>query len=100
MMSVLSTTSHRRRFPWRAVLWGAALLLLALPWVAMRFTPAVRWDLGDFVVFGAMLGIAGGAMEGIARLATDGLSRWFALGGIVLGFLAVWAEMAVGLGWR
>lgn len=86
-----------RHFPWRTTLWGAAALLLALPWLAMPFTAQVRWDLGDFVVFGAMLGMAGGAMEGIAGLTTDRRSRRCACAGIVLGFLLVWAQLAVGV---
>ena len=86
-----------RGFPWRAALWGAAALLLALPWVAMQVTAEVRWNLGDFVVFGAMLAVAGGAMEGIARLAPNRRSRGFACAGVVLGFLLVWAQLAVGV---
>ena len=44
--------------PWARVLrplsWGGALALLALPWVAMRFTDEVVWTGGDFALFGAM----------------------------------------------
>ena len=45
--------------PWVRVLrplaWGGALVLLAAPWVAMRFTDQVAWSGGDFAVFGALL---------------------------------------------
>ena len=50
-----------RLFRW--VMWGGAALLLALPLVAMQFTSEVNWTASDFVVMGAMLGIAAGTVE-------------------------------------
>lgn len=94
-MNVLTT--ERRRFPWRAAMWGAAAVLLVLPWVAMQFTAEMRWDLGDFVIFGAMLVIACGAFEGVVRLTPDRRSRWLAGTVIAVVFLLVWAELAVGI---
>jgi hypothetical protein len=91
------THCHRRSPPWRAVLWGAALLLLLLPWVAMQFSGEIDWDLGDFVVFGGMLVLACGSFELAARFITSRRYRWWAGGAIVLAFLLVWAELAVGL---
>ena len=48
----------RRTNPFGALVWGGAACLLALPWVAMRFTRDVQWTGSDFLVFGAMLLVA------------------------------------------
>lgn len=82
---------------WRVALWGSALVLLTLPWVAMQITAEVHWDLGDFVVFGAMLVIACSTLEGIVRLTTDRRLRLWSTAAIALVFLLVWAELAVGI---
>jgi len=82
---------------WRATLWTVAALLLATPWVAMRFTDEVRWNAMDFLVFGGMLLMAGGLVEIVVRLSRR---RIVVLGAVVLAgasFLLLWAELAVGL---
>jgi peptidoglycan/LPS O-acetylase OafA/YrhL len=82
---------------WRVALWTFAALLLATPWVAMRFTDEVRWDAMDFLVFGAMLLMAGGLVELVVRLSRR---RIVVLGAVALvgaAFLLVWAELAVGV---
>lgn len=89
--------TSRPVLPWRVVFWGAAAVLLVLPWVAMQFTQEVRWDLADFAVFGGMLVIAGGAFEAAARLMPNRGARWAAGVAIALAFLLVWAELAVGI---
>jgi hypothetical protein len=93
----MNVPTQRRLLPWRAALWGAAALLLLLPWVAMQFTAEVRWDLGDFILFGAMLVAACGAFEIVARVTADRRQRWLAGAAIVAVFLLVWAELAVGI---
>lgn len=94
-MNAVPTT--RPVLPWRVVFWGAAAVLLVLPWVAMQFTQEVRWDLADFAVFGGMLVIAGGAFEAAMRLTTSRVARWVTGAAIALAFLLVWAELAVGI---
>lgn len=82
---------------WRIGLWALAGLLLAAPWVAMRFSTAVAWDALDFLVFGALLGLAGGLVEIAVRISR---SRRFVIAAVlVVGacFLAIWAELAVGI---
>ncbi|MDR7335522.1 hypothetical protein [Roseateles asaccharophilus] len=91
------TSSPLQPAAWRMALWGAAVVLLLLPWVAMQFTTEVSWDLGDFVVFGAMLAIAGGALEGIVRLTPHRRARLWAAAAVALVFLLIWAELAVGI---
>ncbi|WP_431102449.1 hypothetical protein [Roseateles noduli] len=87
----------RRSPSWRLALWGGALLLLVLPWAAMQVTAEVRWDLADFLVFGVMLAVACGAFEAAVRLTADRRRRWWAGAAILVVFLLVWAELAVGI---
>lgn len=93
----MNIPTHRPRPSWRIVLWSAAGLLLLLPWVAMQFTDEMRWDGGDFVLFGGMLMLACGALEVALRLTADRRKRWLAGGAVLAVFLLVWAELAVGL---
>jgi hypothetical protein len=85
------------RFPWRAVGWGGAAALLALPFAAMQFTREVDWTGSDFAVFAAMLLAAGIPIE----LAVRANSSWAYRGGVALAslgaFLTVWANLAVGI---
>lgn len=81
----------------RLVLWGSALCLLLLPLIAMQFTDEVNWDLPDFIVFSIMLIVACGSFELVARM-TKNKAYKIAIGlAIVLAFLLIWANLAVGL---
>ena len=82
---------------WRRALWTLAGLMLLAPALAMRFTAEVRWGVEDFLVFGAMLAIAGALVEIVVRLSRR---RIVVLGAVALigaAFLLAWAELAVGL---
>lgn len=82
---------------WRRLLWGLAGLLLLVPFVAMQFTREVQWSGADFLVFGALLALAGAVVEVAVRVSRR---RAFVLGvlcGTGLLFLLVWAELAVGV---
>jgi hypothetical protein len=81
----------------RIVIWGTAALLLLLPLVAMQFTDEVVWGLGDFVVFGAMLGGACGAYELAVR--ASGSRTYRAAVAVAAGaaFILVWINLAVGI---
>ena len=82
---------------WRLMAWGGAALLFLLPVVLMRFTAEMRWDGADFVAFGGMLLVAGLAGEAVARWAHSRRSRLVLGAAIVLTFLLVWVEAAVGI---
>lgn len=88
---------RRRKNRWRMAAWGAAAFLLLLPLLAMQVTDEMDWDLADFIVFGAMLGGAGGAFELAARTTRDTAYR--AAVGIALAaaFFLVWINLAVGI---
>jgi len=83
---------------WRIAMWGSAAVLLALPAIAMWLNAAgVYWTVSDFIVMGAMLGVACGACELAARASGNGSYRVAA--GIAIGtaFLTVWVNLAVGM---
>lgn len=93
----MPTTTNTRENSWRPWLWGLALLLLALPWLAMQFTAEVAWDRADFLAFGAMLALACAGYEGVVRVTTRRSWRRLAAAGIAAAFLLVWIELAVGI---
>ena len=88
---------YRRLAGWRIAGWSAAVALLALPAIAMRFTDDVDWTTGDFVFAGILLLITGLAAEGGLRLARS----WQHLIGFgfatFTAFFTVWSNLAVGI---
>ena len=83
--------------PWRRAYWFLAALLLAIPAIAQQFTPEVNWGPGDFLIFGIMLAMLGLLLEGASRIARGKTEQTLLMGGAVLAFLLVWAELAVGI---
>ena len=75
----------------------ALLSLLALPLVAMQFTTEVRWSVGDFVVMGLLLLGMGLSIELVLKKIKSTSKRWFYLGAVLLIFVLIWAELAVGI---
>ena len=84
--------------PWRIAVWGTAAGLLLLPAIAMQLgAEGVHWTASDFVVMGVLLGSACGAYEVAVRMSGSSAYRLgFALA-ILLGFLLVWINLAVGI---
>lgn len=73
------------------------VFILLIPLIAMRFTDEVNWTLFDFVVGGALLLGTGLALEFIWRKVTK-IEHRIAFGAaILLAFLLIWAELAVGV---
>lgn len=83
--------------PWRRLGWGLAAALLLAPLVAMQFTDEVNWDAADFLVFGAMLAVAGGGFELATRASAHRAYRAAAGVALVAAFLMFWANAAVGI---
>lgn len=79
------------------LLWGVAALLLAIPFVAMRFTSEVDWSAEDFVVMGLMLGVVCGVIELAVRLTDNRAYRLASAAAIGGAFLISWANLAVGI---
>lgn len=84
-------------YRWRIMLWGAAVLLLLAPLIAMRFAREVVWTGSDFVAFGAMLAVLCGGVELAVRLSRNNSYRVAAAIALLTSFLLVWANLAVGI---
>lgn len=85
------------RFPWRAVLWSGAALILLAPLVAMQFTPEVDWTASDFGFAAALVLSAGAAGEWAARRRASRAYRAAAALAIGTACLLVWGNAAVGV---
>lgn len=69
--------------------------LLLIPLIAMQFTDQVNWNVFDFLVAGAMLFLAGCAVD--FMLKKTGQRRVWGIAFVILVFLWLWAELAVGV---
>jgi hypothetical protein len=93
----LNDTSGTRG-TWRAMLWGGLAILLVLPALAMSLgAEGADWSAFDFTVFGVLLVAIGLGIEGTMRFVRGWRERRIAIGAVVVVFLLVWAELAVGL---
>jgi len=89
------TTPH-----WGKALLGVALVtaaILAIPLVAMQFTPDVQWTGFDFLAAAILLGCAGLVLVWVMGRLRTARARMAAVGLLGLGFLYCWAELAVGI---
>ncbi|MCU0947240.1 MAG: hypothetical protein MUF47_03175 [Porphyrobacter sp.] len=90
-------TRARPALSLRPLAWGAACLLLAVPLVAMQFTSEVNWGAEDFAAAALLIGGLGLAIElAVARVQMP-VRRFAAIALAVFLFLAIWAELAVGI---
>lgn len=92
------TSSNTQRFNgWRIAGWGALLALLALPAIAMQFTPDVDWTGSDFLFAAVLLGMLGAGMELAVRSARNTPQRLGIALAVLGGFLTLWSNAAVGI---
>ena len=87
----------RRGVNWRVIGWGGAVALLAVPFVAMRFTAEVNWTVGDFIFAAVMLGLVGLGLELAVRTSRSWAWRGAAALWILSAFMLVWINGAVGM---
>ncbi|MBT8070326.1 MAG: hypothetical protein KJO80_07825 [Gammaproteobacteria bacterium] len=74
----------------------ATTALLLIPLIAMQFTTEVRWDESDFIVMWCLLFGAASLFVLVARKLPR--NRRLLVGGFILiSFLYIWAELAVGI---
>ena len=75
----------------------ATLAILAIPLIAMQFTDQVNWGAADFLVGGILIfGVAISLDIGRRKLKNRKYRNLIMLL-IVLAFLLIWAELAVGI---
>ena len=86
----------KRAGRWTRYMWAGAAALLALPFIAMRFTADVDWSASDFIIMGALLAAACGTVEIAARRGGSGAYKLAVISAVVGGFLIIWANLAVG----
>lgn len=71
--------------------------ILLIPLIAMQFTNEVDWEVSDFVVFGGLLLALGLLIDlAIRKLRTSKYKVPIIIAIIIL-FLLIWAELAVGI---
>ena len=72
-------------------------IVLLIPLIAMQFTNEVNWTLLDFVVMGVLLYGTGLLCELAVRKIKSIDKRILIIGTILVLFLLIWAELAVGI---
>lgn len=80
-----------------AIIISTVVILLLIPFIAMQFTDKVSWTLSDFMVMGILLLSTGLIFELAIRKVANFKFRIALCIAIVLAFLIVWAELAVGI---
>ena len=78
------------------IIFTTAVLLL-IPLIAMRFTNEVNWTLSDFIVAGALLLGTGLLLDLILRKINSTKFRIAISVALLVVFLLIWAELAVGI---
>lgn len=98
MSAQMDTGATARPNRWRALVWGLPVVLLLVPFVAMRLqAEGVDWSALDFAVMGTLLFACAGLYELASRMSGSTAYRaGFALC-IGIGFLQVWINLAVGI---
>lgn len=82
----------------RLIVWGIFIILvLMIPFIAMRFSDEIKWDLFDFVIMGAILFGIAVSYEIIARKSKKTVYRIAFGTGLVGAFLLFWVNGAVGI---
>ena len=75
----------------------AIAFLLLIPFSAMQFTNEVKWSLFDFIVAGVLMLATALAIEFVLRRVKKMEYRIVLCLVILVGFVLIWLELAVGL---
>lgn len=73
------------------------LVLLLIPFFGMLLTDEVNWSLFDFILMGALILLLSFGIQYTLRKSTNKLKRILLIGLLILLFILIWAELAVGL---
>ena len=74
----------------------AWFILLFIPFIASQSSSEVNWNFGDFVVMGVLLLITFGLFEYARIKLKSKVKKYLAWFFIVILFICVWIELAVG----
>ena len=73
------------------------LLLLLIPFVEMQYSNEVKWSLNDFIIMGVILLSFGVIINKIIYHVVAFNKRVILISTLIILFLLLWAELAVGL---
>ena len=91
---IFNTQNKMKRI---VILLAVVAAVLLVPLVAMQFSDEVRWTLSDFAVAGLLLLATGGSIEIVLRKIKNVSYRKIAIALILLAFVLIWIELAVGI---
>ena len=80
-----------------SILTFAPLALLLIPVIAMNYSDEVHWTLIDFAIMGVLLLVAGMWTQRVVKRVKSFPRRATYIILVILLFLLVWAELAVGI---
>jgi len=80
-----------------SILTFAPLALLLIPLIAMHYSDEVHWTLIDFAIMGVLLLISGMWTQRVVKRVKSFPRRATYIILVILLFLLVWAELAVGI---
>jgi hypothetical protein len=96
-MTVTTNPNNWRRSLWRFVLWASPTALLIAPAVAMQFTGEVLWTPFDFVFAAVLVYGATGTADLAIRKGSNMAYRLGAGLAVLVSFLLIWVNAAVGI---
>jgi len=79
------------------IIFGTVIFLLLIPFTAMHFTEEVNWGVMDFVIMGVLLLAMGLLINMIGKRIRKRSSKILLIAAVVVIFLLVWTELAVGV---
>ena len=79
------------------VILSLVLIILLIPFISMKFTHEVNWNVSDFIKMGFLLLVTGLLCELVFRRVKSVTNRIIICGIILFVLFLVWAEIAVGI---
>ena len=73
------------------------LFLLLIPLIGMAITDEINWSLFDFIIMGSLLIFLSIGINFASNRAKNLKNRVLYIGILVIIFMLIWAELAVGL---
>ena len=79
------------------IILASVSVILLIPFIAMQFTDEVNWSVSDFAIMGVLLYGTGLLCELVLRKVKSVQNRILICAALVVAFLLIWAELAVGI---